>query len=280
MPGNTGSGRPPRPRLRRALFVACSIGIVAIVVLGVLFATGNPLLKSLISSKSGTGTAPSLPPASSETPVANSSWYKVNASAWQDGGRPVLFFYGATWCPYCSASSWAVWKALSEFGGIVPKSAFSDYSSATDTDASTPEVVLAGAQSSSTIAIQVVEDTSGVEGNTTGTSNSYQQAYLSNYSGGGIPFVVINGQYIHAGALVDPSGLSSYANGADGGDIAVKNSILNETGIPWQVVAPAAWWVMAILAAATGESPAFLKATYAWSGTTLSLVQADYNLIT
>jgi uncharacterized protein DUF929 len=221
---------------------------------------------------------PYLPPASSETPVAGSGWFKISANSWQDSGRPVLFYYGSTWCPFCSGSSWVLWKTLSEFGGSVPASSFSDYSSSSDTDASTPEVVLANAASSSSVAIQVAEDTSGVQGTTPGTASCYQQAYLTAYSNGGIPFFVINGQYVHAGTLIDPKALSSYAAGQNGGDLAVKNSIANETNTaPWLAVQGEAWWMMAILAKTTGESLAFLGAS--WSHATQAGVQADYNLI-
>jgi thiol-disulfide isomerase/thioredoxin len=31
-------------------------------------------------------------------------------------GKPVLFFYGAEWCPYCAAERWSLIVALSRFG--------------------------------------------------------------------------------------------------------------------------------------------------------------------
>jgi thiol-disulfide isomerase/thioredoxin len=224
---------------------------------------------------------PYLPPASSETPVANSSWSKVSASPWQSGGRPVLFFYGATWCPYCSGSSWAVWKTLISFGGSVPSSSFSDYSSSIE--GSVPEVVLSGATSSATVAVQIAEDTSDVHGSLPGLASCYQQAYVTAYSNG-IPFIALNGQFLHPGTLVNPQALSPWSGGQNGGDTAVKNSVLNETaapqgGDPWTAISGPAWWMMAVLAKTTGQPIPFLAATYGWSHNTQTQVEADYALI-
>ena len=125
---------------------------------------------------------------------------------WQDNGKPVLYSYGSTWCPFCSASSWAFYKALTQFGSV-SGAVFTAYSSPTDVDPSTPEVVLAGMQfSSTTISFQVSEDTSGVEGTSPATTSCFQLAYVAAYGAGSIPFGVVNGQYVHAGACVRQPG--------------------------------------------------------------------------
>ncbi len=219
---------------------------------------------------------PVPPPASSlagNNPAAGRSG---SMSPWQEGGKPVLYFYGATWCPYCSASSWAIWKALTEFG-TVSGAEFTDYSSSTDVYPSTPEVVLAGTQlSSSSIAFQVSEDTSGVGGTSPVTSSCYQLAYVTAYSGGSIPFGVVNGQYIHGGTtFVNPANLVSWEKT---GALTVKESVANETnttGSPWTYIQDAAWTLMAVLAKATGIAVATLatQVTPHWSATTISAVE-------
>jgi len=249
---------------RTTLITGVVIGLVVSAMLavgGVLF-FGCPVLPASGASEPGPG------------------WMKVSAPAWQDGGKPVLYFYGATWCPYCSASSWAVWKALTEFGSVSGEA--TSYSSSTDVYASTPEMVLAGISlSSSTIALQVSEDTSGVEGNFPGTANCQQQAYVTAYSGGSIPFVVINGQYVHGGStVIDPSTLSTWAGGNNGGAPAVQTSVSGESGAPWSAVQTQAWWIMAFLAKASGESVSQLASQYSWSSSTQSQVAADVAAIT
>ncbi len=221
---------------------------------------------------------PYLPPASALTSEP-SGWAAGHMSAWQENGKPILYFYGATWCPYCSASSWAIWKALTAFG-TVSGAVFGDYSSSTDVDPSTPEVVLAGITiNSATIAFQVSEDTSGVEGTSPATSSCYQLAYVAAYSGGSIPFGVVNGQYVHDGStFVDPANLVSWEKT---GDASVKSSVQNEnntTGSAWTYVRDAAWWIMAYLVKATGLSVTTLAAypgVPKWSTETVQNVTAD-----
>jgi hypothetical protein len=227
---------------------------------------------------------PYLPPASALA-AEPGGWVGGHMTPWQENGKPVLYFYGATWCPYCSASSWALWTALSAFG-TVSGAVFGDYSSPTDAAGpSTPEVVLAGITiSSATIAFQVSEDTSGVEGTSPATTTCTQLAYVAAYSGGSIPFAVINGQYVHDGAtFVDPSSLAPWAKT---GDSIVRSSIIDEnntTGSPWTFIRGAAWSIMAYLVKSTGLSVATLS-TYPgvpkWTAETVQNVTIDLAGIT
>ncbi len=255
--------------------------LIAGVVLGFVVAGGIGLSGSILFG------CPYLPSASSLTgmsePPGVTGWQQVHVSAWQESGKPVFYFYGATWCPYCSASSWAMWKAVSSLGATAPATAFSDYSSnaASEPYKNTPEVVLANVASgtSAAIDVQVTEYTGGVDGALATPASCYQQAYVSAYASG-IPFVVINGQYLHLGTLYSPANLSAWADGADGGDIAVKNSVHNETaaasgGDPWSTVQDQAWWMMALLAVSTGRTVASLASSFGWSHSTEQNVTND-----
>ena len=192
---------------------------------------------------------PYLPPSSALSHEPDNWTAGHGISPWQENGKPVVYFYGATWCRYCSASSWAFYKAMTQFG-TVTGATFSSYSSPSDAAGpSTPEVVLAGVQlNSPTISWQVSEDTSGIQGTSVATSSCYQLAYVAAYGGGTIPFGVINGQYVHAGAtFVLPNDLKNYELT---GDLTVKGSVLNETGTPWTVIQDSTWWIMTFLAKA------------------------------
>ncbi|HLN50786.1 MAG: DUF929 family protein [Thermoplasmata archaeon] len=220
---------------------------------------------------------PYLPPASSLTSEPD-NWEVGHMAPWQDNGKPILYSYGSTWCPFCSASSWAFYKALTQFGSV-SGAVFTDYSSSTDVDPSTPEVVLAGIQlSSTTISFQVSEDTSGVEGTSPATTSCFQLAYVAAYGGGSIPFGVVNGQYVHAGAsFVNPADLKNYQLT---GDQTVKGSVLNETGTPWTAIQGGTWWIMTYLAKATGLSIGKLSnwpGASKWSAATISAVESDMN---
>jgi thiol-disulfide isomerase/thioredoxin len=222
---------------------------------------------------------PYLPPASTLASTSGPGWTKANVGAWQESGKPVLYFYGATWCPYCSAGSWALYKALSGFGTVSGTNAALGFSSLADVYPGTPEVVLANLQySSSSVALVVTEDTSGVDGTFPGTSGCFEQAYVSSYSGNAIPFVVINGQYIHASTpIINPATLQAYTYSTTGGSGAatVLGQVQAENGTAWNAIEQQAWWIMAFLAKSTGESVPALAAQYAWSSATRTAVTLD-----
>ncbi len=279
-----GLWRSAGPRWSEPLKKTVTYGVVlGLVISGVIGLAGYTLFG-----------CPYLPPALGSNPA--SGWGTASAKAWQEGGVPVFYFYGATWCPYCSASSWAMWKALTEFqlnfgGGIngIPGAMFM-YSNPNDVYPSTPEVVLANLQvNSPALSYQVSEyfwnSTTGVPNTFPGTSNCVQAAYVSAYSGGSIPFLVINGIYVHGGStIISPSDLSSYAGT---GVNTVANDVLDETGTPWSVVQGQAAWICAFVIHSDGYSTVGsflsantgLSASHQWTTAMTSLVNGDLNQI-
>jgi uncharacterized protein YuzB (UPF0349 family) len=151
-----------------------------------------------------TSGAPILNPAYAE-PTGH-GWSGAHNTMWKSDNLPVLFYYGSLACPYCSASSWAVYKALSDFGtfsGITYSSSATD-----DVYPGTPEVDLTSiSYTSSYIAWD------GKEGNNNQATSEpgldiVEQAYVNYYNSCtncGIPFYVVGGIYIEQGSLVDPS---------------------------------------------------------------------------
>jgi hypothetical protein len=259
-----GLWRASGPKWSKVLRSTLVTGVVLGLVISAIIALGGVLFFG----------CPYLPSASSGT-SQQQGWISVSVSPWQDGGRPVVYFYGATWCPYCSASSWAVYKAISEFGSV--SNVQLSYSAAGDVYPQTPEVVLDGLQvASSSVALQVSEDSSGVDGNFPAASGCVQQAYVTAYSGGSIPFLVVNGQYVHGGStLINPQGLTTWAGGANGGASTVQSQVANENGPAWNAVSGQAWLTMAFIAKATGQPVSQLASQYHWSSTTAAQVGAD-----
>ncbi|HTZ62170.1 MAG TPA: DUF929 family protein [Thermoplasmata archaeon] len=275
------SGKRWTPVFRSTLITGIILGLVIAGLVGVTgyLAFGCPYLPPTLGSQPAPG------------------WGYASASPWQDGGKPVFYFYGATWCPYCSASSWALWKALTEFqsgfngatNGVPGTSLM--YSSDDAAGPYTPEVVLASAQvSSPVVSFQVSEyfwtQTSGTEGTFPGTSNCVQQAYVTAYSGGAIPFVVVNGQYVHGGtSLIQPSVMATWSAGANGGYNTVATNVLQESAAPWSSVEPQAAWLCAYILKANGYTSvsAFLTANpslnnpgkYQWTSAMTSTVNGD-----
>jgi hypothetical protein len=225
---------------------------------------------------------PVLPSAATLPSEPGPGWVKAGVTPWTQNGLPVVYFYGASWCPYCSASSWAIWKTLYEFGSLSGN--YTSFSSSTDVYAGTPEMVLGNAVlNSPNITFVVSEDLSGVDGSFPGTSNCYEAAYVGAYSGGSIPFVVINGQYIHGGStLIDPTTLASYTNSMTSGAGAtqVEQQVHSESGSAWNAVSTQAYWMMAMCAKAAGGNVAYLAAHYGWSSGTRAAVANDMNALT
>lgn len=254
--------------------------VIGGVVLGLVFTGIVGLTGSLLFG------CPYLPPSSSLSAQGGSGWTHGNMVPWQNGGKPVVYFFGATWCPYCSAGSWAVWKALSQYGAVSPNPPPTGFSSLSDVYAGTPEVVLATTQvTGGNVTFQVSEDTSGIDGTFPGTGNCYQAAYVGAYSGSAIPFLVINGQWIHAGTpIINPQALSSFSDANTGGSGAstVLSQVVSENGTSgsaWNVVSTQAYWIMTYLAKASGATNsagvAYLATAYHWTSATRTAVTND-----
>jgi len=221
------------------------------IALGIVFAGMVGLVATLAFG------CPALPPASSLS-SGGGGWASGPLPKWQTNGVAVTYFYGATWCPYCSASSWAVWKALTAFGSVSGAQGGYSYTGNHEPYPGTPEMILANAGLTSNHAtFQVSEYVYGSDGIFPTTSNCYQSAYVTAYSGGSIPFVVVGGQYVHAGSsVVDPASLATWNQAANGWS-TVYGSVSNETGSPWtSAVETPACWMIAYMAKAAGLSNA------------------------
>ena len=219
------------------------------------------------------------------TTSQSDGWTSVGVASWQQSGEPVVYFYGATWCPYCSASSWALYKALTEFqlhfnpssGGTGIPGAYTSYSDgAPEPYPYTPNVVFANAAvNSQTIAFVVNEAQNVSDGTFPGTTNCIESAYVSAYSGSSIPFVALNGQYIHGGSsLINPAYFSSYEGT---GAPAVLSSVLSESGTPWSYVSAQAYWITALLVKASGQTVSNLASTYHGTDQWTTSFQAGVN---
>jgi Domain of unknown function (DUF929) len=213
--------------------------VIGGVVVGLVLTGGFTLVAEL-------NNCPTLSPISGSEPQG---WERSSAPGWTQGGAPVFFFVGSIACPYCSASSWAMYLAMQRFGTVTGISF--GHSNPGDTPASIPEVILANAQvSSQYVAFVVLEGTVDTQITIPPAGSCTQQAYISAYdTGGSIPFNVINGQYVHVGTMVDPTAIQQYS------PQQVLGQLQNQSGPAWNAISPAMYMIEAFIVKANGGVP-------------------------
>jgi hypothetical protein len=239
------------------------------VVIGVAFGLAIAGGAGLFALEQG---CPNLSSAANGTMPA--SWAKYDANAnWTQNGVPVFFFYGSIACPYCSASSWAMTLALEQFGTLSGQIYY--HSNPNDVYPDTPEVDLAGASYvSKYVSLDVYEGTDDNQISTPALPSCQYQDFVNTYSGGSIPFVVIDGKYVHGGSsLVNPEDLEQNG-GTAMTPSQVQGQIDNESGPAWDAIYPAAYAMMAILYVVSGNQPAALLTDYPSVSTDIAQVQA------
>ncbi len=133
------------------------------------------------------------------------------------GGKPVVLYIGAGYCPYCAAARWSVIASLSRFGTFSGLSL--DRSSAVDVYPSTPTFSFHGSRYTSPyIELQTVE----LESNVLELDGRYQPLdtptpaqdslirtydqppYVPAQDRGAIPFILVGGRYMWSGSPYSP----------------------------------------------------------------------------
>ena len=146
-------------------------------------------------------------------------------------GKPLVFFMGAEFCPYCAAERWPLIVALSRFGTFSNLS--TTFSSSTDTDPNTPTFSFHGSSfTSKYITFQPVE----VETNQPASGGGYtaldkltsdQQAIVSKFDqGGGFPFVDFGDQSIGTAVSYDPALLAGMTHDQIAAQLKDPNSAI------------------------------------------------------
>lgn len=168
------------------------------------------------------------------------------------GGRPVVFYYGAEFCPYCAAERWAMIIALSRFGTFTGLKTTT--SSSSDIYPNLATFTFHGATySSQYVEFQSVE-TSDRNQNPLENPTPAQVALVSRYdTGGSIPFVDFANRYAFNGATYTADAMSSL-DGLTWLDIARD---LQDPGTPQaQAVLGSANLITAAVCKLTGDQPA------------------------
>ena len=155
-------------------------------------------------------TITSLPASELEQVGAGSSNNRITAitgtALTGPGGKPLVFYYGAEYCPFCAAERWPLIIALSRFGSF--SGLTTTTSSSSDVYANTPTFTFHGATySSQYVEFQAVETTNR-DRKALETPTSAQLALVNRYdSAGSIPFVDFGNRYAFNGATYLPDSL-------------------------------------------------------------------------
>ena len=110
---------PKNPRHSRLAWAGLAMVALVIAAVVVLFlARGNG---SDANATAPTTAASGSLPAGSQAPavaasVALGEVRRASSEPLLDGGKPLVFFMGAEWCPFCASERWALVQATSRFG--------------------------------------------------------------------------------------------------------------------------------------------------------------------
>jgi hypothetical protein len=146
----------------------------------------------------------------------------LDGSSLTNGGKPVVTYLGAEYCPYCAGERWAMVLALSRFGSFSHLG--TTHSASEDVHPDTPTFTFHGSTFSSPyVDFQPVEmqsnQLSGSTYATLETPTPAQQKLMATYdvqpyfpSNGAIPFIDFGGRYGLSGASYDVSVLDGQSH--------------------------------------------------------------------
>lgn len=164
-------------------------------------------------------------------------------------GKPVVFYYGAEYCPYCAAERWALIVALSRFGTFSGLQTTS--SSSTDIFANTPTFTFRNATyTSQYLEFQPVETTDRDQKPLQSPTAAQQQLVTKYDSDSSIPFVDFANKYAFSGATYSPQVI----NGASW--LAIAESLKSPDSTEAKAILGSANLITAAICKSTGDQPA------------------------
>lgn len=207
--------RKPVRRTPRWLPAVATVGGVALLVaafLAIRWATTPPAPAPTDSTHTAEvlSAIASLPPSELEQVGSGSATNSLKPTSGPAltglGGKPLVFYYGAEYCPYCAAERWPIIIALSRFGTL--SGLKTTTSSSSDIYANTPTFTFHGATYSSRyVEFQAVETTDRNQ-NPLDSPTQAQLALVNRYdTSGSIPFVDFGNRFVFSGATYLPDTL-------------------------------------------------------------------------
>lgn len=210
--------RRAEARRKRMLYAGTAVGVVLLLVavlIGVKLASPDKKnintasaaatstvakvtgVSATVLNQVGKGTPGALPKPTGGTPVLKS------------GSKPVVFYMGGEFCPYCAAERWPMIVALSRFGTFGNLSEIK--SSSTDTDPNTPTFSFHGSSYTSRYLDFQPKEVQADQGVPLDTLTAEQQRIVDKFdppaagtTGNPFPFVSFGNQAVVSGASYDP----------------------------------------------------------------------------
>ena len=171
-----------------ALVVLAAVGVAVGVVAVVGQAGGGAKKASAFHSAGGP-----LASSSADAATALSAIQRVSGTHLAEAGKPVLFFMGGQFCPFCAADRWAFVEATSRFGTWTNLRPLQSQSGV-DGFASLPTYNLVGAHYQSDLISLRHKEVADVSGNALESLDGFERGLVNSYDpGGSIPFTVAGG---------------------------------------------------------------------------------------
>jgi len=195
------AARPPRPALagRRPLkrrrspwtwvtLAAVGVALLTIVVVAVTRSGGAgsssaPVAEGALLPRSNRAIAPGV----------LQSIHQVSATPRVENGKPIVFFMGGQFCPFCAADRWAFVKATSRFGTWGNLRPLSSQRGQTATTACRPTTWVDASYQSDLLSMHHKE-VADTDGNQLQSLEGVEQDFVNQYDpSGGFPFMVVSG---------------------------------------------------------------------------------------
>lgn len=260
-----------RRQRRSRLLVIAAVGTVVLVLVALVvvkLATGSKKAAAgtTTASDSVVAKVTSVPVATYDAvgagAVAAAPRAVTPAQPISSGGKPLVLYVGAEYCPYCAAERWAVVGALSRFGTF--SGLGETHSSSTDVFPSTATLSFHGATYSSPyLGFRGYETESNqpqgsgyapLDTLTPEDQATFQKIdappYVPSSSAGGIPFIDLGGHTFISGATYDPGVLQGLSHAQIAGSLATPSSKVARS------IDGSANVITAALCRLTGDKPA------------------------
>jgi hypothetical protein len=188
---------------------------------------------------------------------------RIDAPALRAGGKPLVLYIGAEFCPYCAGERWAIVNALSRFGRFAGLRL--THSASDEAYANTPTFSFyRSTYTSRYVAFQGVEvrsnrrDASGQYATLQPPTAAQRRAfetydappYVSSDVRGSIPFLVLGGRSLLVGGQYLPESLQGRTHGA------IASALADPDTAQARAVVGGANWITAALCRVTGDRPA------------------------
>jgi Domain of unknown function (DUF929) len=261
-PGDRSRKAPKRRRSARTpwLLIGGVVVIVGIIVVVFLTKSGDDTSRGE-ASEGSIDRLTGVPAETLETvgvpdQPSNVNLLPSDTAPVEEGGKPVVLYVGAEYCPFCAVERWPMVVALSRFG------TFTGLASTTsapppETLANTPTVTFKDSTFTSDHLVFSSVETGDRFGNPIDDPTEFQQRLFDTYnveavtgSSGGIPFIMIGNRYAWAGSQYDPAVLE----GKDFDQIA--NQLANPDTDVSQAIGGAANYITAMVCQLTDGQPA------------------------